>query len=74
MLKKVLVAIDNLPISQHVFDEAVYLAKATDAKLMLLHVLSPLDEQYIDPLFLQPTILYPELQINNSKYAKGWEN
>ena len=41
MLKKVLVAIDNLPISQHVFDEAVYLAKATDAKLMLLHVLSP---------------------------------
>ncbi|AFY56370.1 universal stress protein UspA-like protein [Rivularia sp. PCC 7116] len=74
MLKKIIVAIDSLSMSQHVFDEAVYLAKATDAKLMVLHVLSPLDEQYIDPLFLQPTILYPELQINNSKYANDWEN
>lgn len=73
MLNKILVAIDNSQMSQQVFDEAVFLAKATDANLMLLHVLSTLDEQYIDPLFLQPTILYPELQGNNSKYANDWE-
>ena len=55
------------------FNEAVFLAKVTDANLMLLHVLSPLDEQYVDPLFLQPTILYPQLQRNNSTYLNDWE-
>jgi nucleotide-binding universal stress UspA family protein len=73
MMNRILVAIDNSSSSQQVFDEAVSLAKATDANLMLLHVLSPLDEQYVDPLFLQPTILYPQLQGNNSKYAHDWE-
>jgi len=73
MLNKILVTIDNSESSQQVFDEAVFLAKVTDASLMLLHVLSPLDEQYIDPLFLKPTILYPQLQGNNSKYAHDWE-
>lgn len=73
MFNRILVAIDNSIRSQQVFDEAVFLAKATDSNLMLLHILSPLDEQYIDPLFLQPSILYPELQGNNSKYANDWE-
>lgn len=73
MLNKILVAIDNSDMSQQVFDEAVFLAKATDANLMLLHVLSPLDEQYVDPLFSQPAILYPQLQGNNSKYTRNWE-
>ena len=73
MMNRILVAMDNSSSSQEVFDEAVSLAKATDANLMLLHVLSPLDEQYVDPLFLQPTILYPQLQGNNSKYAHDWE-
>ena len=72
-MNRILVAMDNSSSSQEVFDEAVSLAKATDANLMLLHVLSPLDEQYVDPLFLQPTILYPQLQGNNSKYAHDWE-
>ena len=73
MLNRILVAIDNSESSQQVFNEAVYLAKITDASLMLLHVLSPLDEQYVDPLFLQPTILYPQLQRNNSTYVNDWE-
>ncbi len=73
MLNRILVAMDNSSSSQQVFDEAVSLAKATDANLMVLHVLSPLDEQYVDPLFLQPSILYPQLQGNNSKYANDWE-
>ena len=73
MFNKILVAIDNSQMSQQVFDEAVFLAKATDGNLMLLHVLSPLDEQYVDPLFLQPAILYPQLQGNNSKFAKDWD-
>lgn len=72
MFNRVLVAIDKSSWSQHVFDEAVFLASSTNSNLMLLHILSPLDEQYLDPLFLQPTILYPELQGNNSKYMSDW--
>jgi nucleotide-binding universal stress UspA family protein len=73
MFNRILVAMDNSSWSEQVFDRAVSLAKATNGKLMLLHVLSPLDEQYIDPLFLQPSILYPELHVNNSKYASDWD-
>ena len=73
MFNKILVAIDNSQMSPQVFDEAVSLAKATDANLMLLHVLSPLDEQYVEPLFLQPTILYPQLHGNHSRYIKDWD-
>ncbi|MEL7244153.1 MAG: universal stress protein [Cyanobacteria bacterium J06643_5] len=73
MLNRILVAVDNSQSSQQVFDEAVSLAKLTDANLMILHVLSPFDEQYVDPLFLQPTILYPQLQRNNSTYVNDWE-
>lgn len=73
MLNRILVAVDNSESNQQVFDEAVSLAKLTDASLMLLHVLSTFDEQYVDPLFLQPTILYPQLQRNNSTYLLDWE-
>ena len=73
MLNKILVAVDNSESNQQVFDEAVSLARVTDARLMLLHVLSTFDEQYVDPLFLQPTILYPQLQRNNSTYLNDWE-
>ena len=73
MLNKILVAVDNSESNQQVFDEAVSLARVTNARLMLLHVLSPFDEQYVDPLFLQPTILYPQLQRNNSTYLNDWE-
>ncbi len=72
MFNRILAAIDNSPWSEHVFDEAVYLASSTNSNLMLLHILSPLDEQYLDPLFLYPTILYPELQGHNSKYVNDW--
>jgi nucleotide-binding universal stress UspA family protein len=40
MFNKILVAIDRSDISKHVFNEAVCLAKATGASLLLLHVLS----------------------------------
>ncbi len=41
MFHKILVAIDSSKIGKHVFDEALSIAKATGASLMLLHVLSP---------------------------------
>ena len=73
MFHKILVAIDTSEMSQHVFDEAVSLAKTNDAHLLLLHVLNPLEEQYIDPVFVQPTILYPEYQAQrNEIHIKDW--
>ncbi len=47
MFHTILVAVDNSPISEKVFDEAVSLAKVTNAKLMLLHVISPFEKSYI---------------------------
>ncbi|KST65582.1 universal stress protein [Mastigocoleus testarum] len=74
MFHNVLVAIDTSDISQYVFDEAVSLAKINDARLLLLHILNPLDEQYIDPVFVQPTILYPEYQAQrNEIHLKDWK-
>jgi nucleotide-binding universal stress UspA family protein len=52
MFHKILVAIDNTDIGRHVFDEALFVAKATDAKMMLLHVVSPYDENY--PMYVYP--------------------
>lgn len=74
MFAKILASIDTSDMSQHVFEEAVSLAKATGGNLMLLHVLSPLDEEYIDPLFIEPAILYTELQTEvHRKSLKNWE-
>ena len=44
MFKKIIVALDRSLIGQHVFEEALGLAKLTQASLMLLHVLSPEEE------------------------------
>ncbi|MCX7595598.1 MAG: universal stress protein [Fischerella sp.] len=43
MFQRILVALDNSEMSQHVFEEALSIAKVTHAHLMLLHVLSDLE-------------------------------
>lgn len=48
MFSRILVAIDNIEGSQAVFDRAVSLAKITNACLMLLHVLSTEETDYVD--------------------------
>ena len=76
MFHRLLVAIDTNDMSEHVFEEAVSLAKINNANLMFLHVLNPLDEQYISPMYVQPTtILYPEYQgQKNGIDVKDWSN
>ncbi|HIK43531.1 MAG TPA: universal stress protein [Leptolyngbyaceae cyanobacterium M65_K2018_010] len=44
MFKNILVALDNSPLRRGVFDQALGLAQATGARLMLLHVLSAYEE------------------------------
>ena len=46
MINKILVAVEFLPNNKSVFDSAVYLAKATGANLMLLHVISAQEQDY----------------------------
>jgi nucleotide-binding universal stress UspA family protein len=54
MFQKILVAIDDSVIHEYVFNEALGLAKATVAHLMLLHVLTPQDEGYPPTLLFGP--------------------
>jgi nucleotide-binding universal stress UspA family protein len=61
MFKKILVAVENNQISLQVFDEALSLAKATNANLMLMHVMSPFDQHYINPISVDPYSYYPTL-------------
>jgi nucleotide-binding universal stress UspA family protein len=46
MFHKILVALDYSDRSRQALDEAIALAKLTDAKVMLMHVLSPSDQAY----------------------------
>ncbi|WP_414582789.1 universal stress protein [Scytonema sp. PCC 10023] len=74
MFQKILVALDNSEIGEHVFNEAISLAKAVDANVMLLHVLSPFDGGYLNPVLLQPNGVYPTLHTEAvNKYMQQWE-
>jgi nucleotide-binding universal stress UspA family protein len=59
MFHKILVAIDNLESSQDMFEQAIALAKANEAELMLLHVRSP---------FRDGSLLDPYLGITHSEF------
>ncbi|MEA5514450.1 universal stress protein [Nodularia sp. UHCC 0506] len=74
MYHKILVAIDKSEMTQYVFEQSVFLAKAADAQIMLLHVLSPLEDPYISPVFTQPDTIYPSVQTTPlDTYIQEWE-
>lgn len=74
MFHKILVAIDNSGTSNYVFDAAVDLAKATNACLMLLHVLSPYEQGYPIMPALSSWVYYPNMQDEVVKaYLQEWE-
>ncbi|MBD2775976.1 universal stress protein [Iningainema tapete] len=74
MFQQILVGIDNSDIGQYVFESAVSLAKVNNASLLILHVISPLDEQYIHPMFLQPEGVYPSFNTEAINYhINQWE-
>jgi nucleotide-binding universal stress UspA family protein len=74
MFHKILVAIDNTDTGRHIFDEALYTAKITGAEMMLLHVISPFDEQYTYPASIYPYTMTPNLHEEIVKeYMGKWE-
>lgn len=70
MFNKILVALDGSETTKHIFNTALVLAKATNATLMLLHVLSTEADGYPN-LELQPTLsYYPGRQEEINRYLK----
>jgi nucleotide-binding universal stress UspA family protein len=51
MFNKILVAIDQLPTDRAVFDHAMSIAKATNTSILLLHALSPFDQNYMTAIY-----------------------
>ena len=75
MFKKILVAIDNSDISQLVIKEVESLALAMDASVMLVYVQTSFNEQYLNPILLQPDSFYTNLHTEAMQdYMKQWEN
>lgn len=74
MFHKIIVAIDRSEASTQVFDEALALAQADGANLMLLHVLSAEEEGSPD-IYLMPSVeSYPALRANSWEfYQKQWQ-
>lgn len=74
MYDKILVAIDPSEMGQQIFEQGVCLATANNAEMMLLHVLSPLEDPYISPIFIQPDAIYPTVRSEPmDTYMQQWE-
>jgi nucleotide-binding universal stress UspA family protein len=75
MFKKILVPLDHSLMSQRVFEEALALAVAAEASLLLLHVLS--GEEQDSPLPIPPgadkVYWAPGSEINLEVWKKQWE-
>lgn len=77
MLNRILVAIDYSDRSRHALDEAIELAKLTNAEIMLIHVLSAMDQDYpvrssypITDVGYADSALYEEMM---QRYAQQWQ-
>ncbi|MGF1589319.1 MAG: universal stress protein [Pleurocapsa sp.] len=81
MLTRILVAIDRSAVSRQVFDQALSLAKAASAELILLHVLSPeesgspmMSAYFVHPkdrcLHVAPQIMHRANEVS----AREWED
>jgi nucleotide-binding universal stress UspA family protein len=74
MFKKILVALDNSAHRQEVFQKALDLAKATQADLMLVHVLSAYEEGSPGIPIRSYQAYYPVLEDSTWRlYQKRWE-
>ncbi|GAP94478.1 universal stress protein [Leptolyngbya sp. NIES-2104] len=59
MFQRILVALDRAETNQSVFEKAIELAKTNQAKVMLLHAISPIDEGISTPMYPMVDSLYP---------------
>ena len=74
MYKKILVAIDSTELSRQAFEQALSLAKAFNANLHLIHVLSPLQAEYQDTASLAFSGAYYPDETLDEVLRERWEN
>ena len=73
MFNKILVAIDHSTISRKVFEEGLFFAQSTGASLMLLHVLSPEEENYLSPFIYSDLKYNPNVEPILEDYREQWQ-
>ena len=76
MYQKILVAIDNGPFSQAIFNHALELAKITQASLLLVHSLSPEDDRSPLPMNSRLDTIYwaPGTELDLEAWKQEWEH
>ena len=79
MYRKILVAVDETELSKQAFQKAISIAKAFDAKLLVIHVVSPPVVEYQNSSSLiMGDVLYPEMSDNLAREEfvtleeRGW--
>jgi nucleotide-binding universal stress UspA family protein len=74
MFQKILVAVTPSQENDPAVNEAIALAQLTQARLMLLHVLSPMDEGYPTPVYPIHDSVYPTMHDEAIKtYTIQWQ-
>ncbi|HIK03101.1 MAG TPA: universal stress protein [Trichormus sp. M33_DOE_039] len=75
MFNKILVALNNNDMGQQVFEHALTLATVNNAELLLLHVISPFDDDYLNASAMETQSTYGTSQTHGVEYYLGrWEN
>lgn len=73
MFNKIIVAVSPTFKTAHLMKKAIAIAKVGNAKLMLLHILSPMEENYPTPVYPGPDSVYPGLHEEMIRtYALEW--
>jgi len=74
MFSKILVAVNNTEIGCHVFEQALSLATSTNAELMLLQVISPFNDDYLNAAEMETHSRYATSQSHSVQYyLEQWE-
>jgi nucleotide-binding universal stress UspA family protein len=68
MISKILVALDQAAPSQYIFEQSIFLAKAANATIIMLHVISPLGDNC--PSSIHATSSTEAV----NKYIQTWED
>ncbi|MBD2312162.1 universal stress protein [Desertifilum sp. FACHB-1129] len=72
-MNRIIVAVDRSETSQQAFKEAIALAQALSGQLMLVHVLSPMEESYPNAIFPIDSVYTPLKSEAIKAHFQQWE-
>lgn len=74
MFSKILVAVNNTEVGHYVFEQALSLATLTNAELMVLQVISPFNDDYLNASEMETHSRYASSQSHSVQYYLAqWE-